>query len=79
MKLDNRIASFASVGQPAMIAVPTWTARRGADKFAEDPHSKRGKIKTATQGQFSIDDCGQSTSQITTVCVVSDIEYYLKD
>lgn len=79
MKLDNRIASFASVGQPAMISESTWNARKGADKFAEDPHSKRGKIKTATQGQFSIDDCGQSTSQITTVCVVSDIEYYLKD
>lgn len=59
MKLDNRIASFASVGQPAMIAEATWNARKGADKFAEDPHSKRGRIKT--------------------VCVVSDIEYYLKD
>lgn len=65
--------------KPAMIAEATQNARKAADKFAEDSHSKLGKIKTASQGQFSIDDRDQYTPQIKTVRVVSTIEYYLKD
>ena len=65
--------------KPAMIAEATQNARKAADKFAEDSHSKLGKIKTASQGQFSIDDRDQYTPQIKTLRVVSTIEYYLKD
>ena len=65
--------------KPAMIAEATQNARTAADKGAEDSHSKLGKIKTASQGQFSIDDRDQYTPQIKTVRVVSTIEYYLKD
>lgn len=65
--------------KPAMIAEATQNARKAADKFAEDSHSKLGKIKTASQGQFSIEDRDQYTPQIKTVRVVSTIEYYLKD
>ena len=65
--------------KPAMIAEATQNARKAADKFAEDSHSKLGKIKTASQGQFSIDDRDQYTPQIKTVRVVTTIEYYLKD
>ena len=65
--------------KPAMIAEATQNARKAADKFAEDSHSKLGKIKPASQGQFSIDDRDQYTPQIKTVRVVSTIEYYLKD
>ena len=65
--------------KPAMIAEATQNARKAADKVAEDSHSKLGKIKTASQGQFSIDDRDQYTPQIKTVRVVSTIEYYLKD
>ena len=65
--------------KPAMIAEATQNARKAADKFAEDSHSKLGKIKKASQGQFSIDDRDQYTPQIKTVRVVSTIEYYLKD
>ena len=65
--------------KPAMIAEATQNARKAAVKFAEDSHSKLGKIKTASQGQFSIDDRDQYTPQIKTVRVVSTIEYYLKD
>ena len=65
--------------KPAMIAEATQNARKAADKFAEDSHSKLGKIKTASQGQFGIDDRDQYTPQIKTVRVVSTIEYYLKD
>lgn len=65
--------------KPAMIAEATQNARKAADKFADDSHSRLGKIKTASQGQFSIDDRDQYTPQIKTVRVVSTIEYYLKD
>ena len=65
--------------KPAMIAEATQNARKAADKFADDSHSKLGKIKTASQGQFSIDDRDQYTPQIKTERVVSTIEYYLKD
>lgn len=50
--------------KPAMIAEATQNARKAADKFAEDSHSKLGKIKTASQGQFSIDDRDQYTPQV---------------
>ena len=42
--------------KPEMIAEATANARQAADKFASDSDSKLGKIKTASQGQFSIED-----------------------
>ena len=65
--------------KPEMIASATASAREAADKFAEDSHSELGKIKTASQGQFSINDRDQYTPQIKTVRVVTSITYYLED
>ena len=65
--------------KPEMIAEATANARQAADKFAEDSHSKLGKIKTASQGQFSIDDRDQYTPFIKTVRIVTYITYYLED
>lgn len=65
--------------KPEMIAEATANARQAADKFAEDSHSELGKIKTASQGQFSINDRDQYTPYIKTVRVVTSITYYLKD
>ncbi len=65
--------------KPEMIAEATAAARTAADKFAKDSESKLGKIKTATQGQFSIDDRDQYTPNIKTVRVVTYITYYLED
>ncbi len=65
--------------KPEMIAEATAAARTAADKFASDSHSELGKIKTATQGQFSIDDRDQYTPNIKTVRVVTYITYYLED
>ncbi len=65
--------------KPGMIAEATANARQAADKFAEDSHSGLGKIKTASQGQFSINDRDQYTPYIKTVRVVTSITYYLKD
>lgn len=65
--------------KPTMIEEATKNARLAADKFAADSHSKVGKIKTASQGQFSIDDSDSSTPWLKNVRVVSTIVYYIED
>lgn len=65
--------------KPEMIAEATQNAREAALKFADDSKSKLGKIKTASQGQFSIEDRDQYTPYIKKIRVVSTIVYYLKD
>ncbi|MCM1093047.1 MAG: SIMPL domain-containing protein [Lachnospiraceae bacterium] len=65
--------------KPEMIAEATKNARAAADQFAADSESRVGKIKTASQGQFSIDDSDSSTPYIKKVRVVSTIVYYLED
>lgn len=65
--------------KPAMIEEATVNARQAAEKFAEDSNSKLGKIKTATQGQFSVSDRDSNTPYIKNVRVVTNVVYYLKD
>ncbi|HHT21778.1 MAG TPA: SIMPL domain-containing protein [Bacteroidales bacterium] len=65
--------------KPKMIEDATKNAREAAVKFAEDSDSKLGKIKSASQGLFSITDRDENTPHIKNVRVVSTIEYYLKD
>ncbi len=65
--------------KPGMIAEATHNAREAADKFAADSHSKIGKIKTATQGQFSIENRDPYTPYIKNVRVVSSIVFYIED
>lgn len=65
--------------KPAMVAEATANARIAAEKFAEDSKSHLGKMKTASQGQFSIDDRDQYTPYIKRVRVVSTITYYIND
>lgn len=65
--------------KPQMIEEATQNAREVADKFAKDSKSKLGKIKQASQGQFSISDRDANTPHIKNVRVVSSLVYYLKD
>ncbi len=65
--------------KPAMIEEATHNAREVAEKFAHDSGSKLGKIKRASQGQFSIDDRDSNTPYIKKVRIVSTVEYYLVD
>ena len=79
---DNRITyDYTELNniKPEMIAEATANAREAAKKFAEDSDSKLGKIKTASQGQFSITDRDSYTPYIKNVRVVSTITYYLED
>ena len=65
--------------KPEMIAEATKNARKTAERFAEDSDSKLGKIRTADQGQFSIDSRDQNTPWLKNVRVVTTVVYYLKD
>ncbi|MGB5475314.1 MAG: SIMPL domain-containing protein [Gammaproteobacteria bacterium] len=65
--------------KPAMIEEATRQAREVAEKFAADSQSTLGKIRRASQGQFSISDRDQNNPQIKRVRVVSTVEYYLSD
>lgn len=65
--------------KPEMIGEATKAARAAAAQFAADSESRVGKIKSANQGQFSIDDVDSSTPYMKKVRVVSTIVYYLED
>jgi hypothetical protein len=65
--------------KPEMIEEATKNAREVAEKFARDSNSTLGKIKRASQGQFSIGNRDNNTPYIKKVRVVSTIEYYLSD
>lgn len=65
--------------KPAMIEDATRKAREVAQKFAQDSDSQLGKIRKASQGQFSIRPRDKNNPHIKKVRVVSTIEYYLSD
>lgn len=65
--------------KPQMIEEATRNARQAADKFAKDSESKLGKIKSASQGLFSVDDRDQYTPYIKKVRVVTSVDYFLNN
>jgi hypothetical protein len=65
--------------KPDMIEEATKNAREAAEKFARDSDSKVGKIKSATQGLFSISNRDINTGHIKKVRVVSTVVFYLED
>ena len=75
------VYSFTKLNEikPAMIETATKNARETAEKFAADSDSKLGKIKRATQGQFTITDRDSNTPYMKNVRVVTSVDYYLKD
>jgi hypothetical protein len=65
--------------KPEMVEGSTKNARATAEKFAADSESQLGKIRRATQGQFSIQNRDVNTPHIKNVRVVSTVEYYIND
>ena len=73
--------------KPEMIAEATRNARRSADQFARDSGVAVGRIKTASQGNFSVgardgdecEDCGSGggSTPFQKVRVVTTIDYDL--
>ncbi len=63
--------------KPSMIEEATKNAREAAEKFAKDSKSKLGKIKTANQGTFTIENRDSNTPYIKKIRVVTSTTYYL--
>lgn len=62
--------------KPSMIEEATKNARAVAQKFADDAQCSLGSIRSASQGQFSIES-DQYQPWIKHVRVVTSIDYYL--
>ncbi|HHW09111.1 MAG TPA: SIMPL domain-containing protein [Firmicutes bacterium] len=65
--------------KPDMIAEATQNARQAAEQFAQDSGSRVGKIRSAQQGYFSIEDLDSFTQDVKKVRVVTTIEFYVLD
>ncbi len=80
--ISNTYASYEYNGlneiKPSMIAESLEKARESAEEFAKNSHSKIGKMRTASQGYFDIEDLDENTPQIKKIRVVTTVEYYLK-
>ena len=91
VELSGSNVSYTFTGlnalKPAMIAEANKNARLSAEQFARDSGAAVGRIKTASQGYFSVgardgedcDDCGSSggSSPYQKVRVVTTIDYDL--
>jgi hypothetical protein len=91
VELSGSSVSYTFTGlnrlKPEMIAEATRNARRSAEQFATDSGVSVGRLKTASQGYFSVgardgedcDDCGSSggSSPFQKVRVVTTIDYDL--
>ncbi len=63
--------------KPSMVEEATRNARETAEKFAKDSDSRLGKIRTANQGTFTIENRDSNTPYIKKIRVVTSITYYL--
>lgn len=63
--------------KPAMIEEATHNARKAAEQFAKDSESELGKIKSASQGLFTVSDRDSYTSYVKRVRVVTTVNFYL--
>ena len=79
---DNRISyeytDFSAI-KPEMMKEAISNAQKTAKQFAENSESKLGKIQTASQGQFSIQDRDTNTPYIKDISVVTTVTYSLED
>jgi len=77
----NVVYEFTGLNKvkPQMIEEATKNARVAAEKFAKDSESRLGKIKNASQGQFSIADRDANTPYVKNIRVVTTVDYYLKN
>ena len=65
--------------KPEMMEEAIKAAQKTAEQFAEASDSKLGKIQTAGQGQFEIEDRDANTPYIKKLRVVTTVTYSLKD
>jgi len=81
--LDSSYPSYEYVSfldmKPEMMQEALKNAQKTADQFAEASGSQLGKIQTAGQGQFEIEDRDDNTPYIKKLRVVTTVTYSLDD
>ena len=75
---DYEYASFQQM-KPEMMSEAIKNAQKTAEQFAEASESKLGKILTAGQGQFEIENRDENTPYIKKIRVVTTVTYSLDD
>ncbi|MBR5102113.1 MAG: SIMPL domain-containing protein [Muribaculaceae bacterium] len=76
--IEYEFTSFQDI-KPKMMDEAISKAKSTAEQFANKCGSKLGKIITADQGQFSINDRDEHSPHIKSLRVVTTITYQLKD
>jgi hypothetical protein len=71
-------ASFQQM-KPEMMSEAIKNAQKTAEQFAEASESNLGKIQTAGQGQFEIENRDENTPYIKKIRVVTTVTYSLND
>ena len=87
MDIDNYSPKYDFTGinriKPDMLKEAAQNARIAASEFAQNAGAKVGKIRSAYQGGFSVEDAGSgngsSSSIMKEVRVVTTIDFYLTD
>lgn len=74
-ELNETGGSYDLIDKTYTVVLPNMTSQ----KFASDSGSRLGKIKTASQGVFSIENRDSNTPNIKKVRVVTSVTYYLKN
>jgi len=64
--------------KPGMIEAATKNARIASDQFARDSQTTLGKLRTASQGWFQVENRDGATPERKTVRVVVDVNYEVK-
>lgn len=63
--------------KPDMIREATANARAAAEKFAQDSHSKVGRIRRATQGALEIENRDAASPEKKVLRVVTTVDFFL--
>jgi len=64
--------------KPGLIEAATKNARIASDQFARDSQTTLGKLRTASQGWFQVENRDGATPERKTVRVVVDVNYEVK-
>jgi hypothetical protein len=64
--------------KPDMIREATASARAAAEKFAQDSHSKVGRIRRANQGLLEIENRDAASPEFKVLRIVTTVDFFLE-